>query len=222
MYAANNLDRMLLGKLSGAEALGLYSRAYQLTMFPVDTINSGVGGILMSTLSRLRTEEDRWRRYFLKTYPLMLSVTVPTTVMFALFAEELIYYSLGPKWLDAVPIFRSLAPAALVFSIINPFAPMLVSFGLVGRSLRVAAVLAPFMIVGYILGLRYGAVGVATGLSISMIIWFIPHILVHSWDTHLKNGYCRCGRKAAWLFNSIRIVDFFVTGMLFIFLVRAR
>ena len=44
------------------------------------------------------------------------------------------------------------------------------------RSLKMALVLAPIMIVGYSIGLHWGPTGVAIGTSISMALWVIPHV----------------------------------------------
>jgi len=47
----------------------------------------------------------------------------------------------------------------------------------VGRSLKMALVIAPVVITGYVIGLRYGAEGVALGYSIGMVILIIPMLL---------------------------------------------
>src|SRR5262249_37064938 len=99
----------------------------------------------------------------------------------ALFANDLIFVLLGPRWADAATIFRLLSPTILIFAMINPLAWLLFSLGLVGRSLKVALVLAPLVILGYVLGLPYGPKGVAFGYSSMMILWLVPHA---AWCVH--------------------------------------
>ena len=60
------------------------------------------------------------RSYFLKGYSLTISMTVPITMFSAFFAEDIILVVLGPKWGEAVEIFRLLTPAMLVLGIISP------------------------------------------------------------------------------------------------------
>ena len=78
-------------------------------------------------------------------------------------------------------IFRFLAPTTLIFAMINPLSWLLFSLGMVGRSLKVALVLAPVVIAGYLVGLPYGPKGVALGYSTMMTLWVVPHI---AWGVH--------------------------------------
>jgi O-antigen/teichoic acid export membrane protein len=181
VYVAYNFEKVLLGRYWGANAVGLYGRAYQLSNLPVDSLNYSVGEVAFSALSRVRNDPPRFRNYFLKGYSLVLALTIPITIAVALFAPELISLLLGPKWKDAAPIFRLLAPTILVFAVINPIGWLIFSLGMVGRSLKVAMVLAPIVICGYITGLPYGPKGVALAYSTVMILWMVPHI---AWGVH--------------------------------------
>lgn len=176
MYIATNFEKVLLGRFWGADAVGIYGRAYQLVSIPNDNLNSAASGVAFAALSRLKDDPSRFKSYFLKGYALILSLTVPITAMCALFAGDMISVFLGPKWKSAVPVFRLLAPTVLAFAIINPMGWLLMSLGLVGRGLRMALVLAPFMIVGYVIGLPYGPKGVACAYSAMMTVCAIPLI----------------------------------------------
>jgi O-antigen/teichoic acid export membrane protein len=181
IYIAYNSDKMLLGRFWGAAALGIYGRAYQLISMPTDNLNSAVGDVAFSALSRVQHDPTSFRNYFLKSYSLVLALTIPITIAVALFGPELIFILLGPKWKDAVPIFRLLAPTILVFALINPIGWLMFSLGMVGRSLKASLVFAPTVIGSYALGLRYGPKGVAFAFSAVMIVWAVPLI---AWGIH--------------------------------------
>jgi O-antigen/teichoic acid export membrane protein len=181
MYVAYNMEKVLLGRFWGAEAIGLYGRAYQLVNVPTDNLNSSVGEVAFSALARVQNDPPRLRNYFLKGYSLVLSMTIPITIMGAFFAEDLIRIMLGPKWNAAVPIFRLLAPTILILAMINPLSWLLFSLGLVEKSLKIALVLAPIVMVGYLCGLHYGPKGVALGYSTVLVLWVIPHV---AWSVH--------------------------------------
>jgi PST family polysaccharide transporter len=176
VYVASNFEKVLLGRFWGAEVLGMYSRAYQLNRIPTDNLNSAVGEVAFSALSRIQDDPSRLKRYFLKGYSLVLALTLPITITCALFAEDLIFVLLGPKWKEAAGIFRLLAPTILVFAIANPLGWLLNSIGMVGRALKISLVMAPLMIAGYIIGLPYGPRGVAFAYSAIMILCVIPLI----------------------------------------------
>jgi len=184
VYVAYNLEKVLLGRFWGAETVGIYGRAYQLINIPTDNLNSAVGEVAFSVLARVQNDENRRRSYFLKGYSLVLALTVPITFACAFFGQDLIMVLLGPKWKEAVPIFRLLAPTILMFAMMNPFSWLLFSMGWVKRSLRIALVIAPLAITAYLLGLPYGPKGVALAYSTAMTLWLVPHIL---WCVHGTN-----------------------------------
>ena len=102
VYIAYNLEKILLGRWWGAQAVGLYGRAYQLINIPTrrpqySSRRSGVSRAL-----RVQDDPVRLRSYFLKGYSLVLALTVPITIGGALFANDLILVLLGPKWNDAM------------------------------------------------------------------------------------------------------------------------
>jgi hypothetical protein len=111
MYLASNGEKVLLGRFWGAEALGIYGRAYQLIRIPTDNLNSAVGDVAFSALSRIQGEPNRLRSYFLKGYSLVLALTVPVTISCALFADDtvLVLYLSFARANDVG--FRDLEPA---------------------------------------------------------------------------------------------------------------
>jgi PST family polysaccharide transporter len=181
VYFAYNAEKVLLGRFWGPEILGLYGRTYQLINFPTGNLNSAVGGVIFSALSRVQDDPIRFRSYFLKGYTLINSLTVPITVFSAIFAGDVIAVCFGPKWIDATPIFRLLTPTIMILGIINPTAWLLLSLGLYGRSLRLALVLSPLVVTSYVIGLPFGPTGVAFAFSSAMMLWLVPHIL---WCLH--------------------------------------
>jgi PST family polysaccharide transporter len=174
VYLAWNAEKLLLGRFWGADALGLYGRAFQLVTLPVQQLNSAVTGVAFPALSRIQHDAKRLARSFLTGFSLLISATIPITITCALFAEEIVRVVLGPKWMQAAPIFRLLAPVAVVFAVANPFSWLLMSTGRVGRSLSLSAATTPLVIVGIVLGLSHGPKGVALGYSSAMTLLVIP------------------------------------------------
>lgn len=181
VYIAYNLDKVLLGRYWGADILGVYSRAYQLITIPTNNLNQAVGGVAIASLSRLQDNPAQLRNYFLKGYSLVLSLTMPTTFYFAFFSHDIMLVVLGPNWSEADDIFRYLAPTILIFGIINPTFWLLMTIGKQRRSLHTAFVIAPLVTVAYLIGLPYGAKGVAIAFSTAMGLWLVPHVL---WCLH--------------------------------------
>ncbi len=187
VYFAWNTDNILIGRVWGADALGLYGRAFQLATLPIHLLNEAVTWVAFSALSRLQNDPDRLARSFLRGYFLLLSLTMPIVVTCALFSTEIVRVLLGANWLEVAPIFRLLTPAALVFALANPLSLLVTSTGHIGRSLAMAAATTPPVIAGIALGLINGPKGVALGYSISMALVIIPII-----------GWSKQGTKISW------------------------
>lgn len=176
MYFAMNADKILLGRFWGVNAIGIYGRAYQLVNIPIDNLNSAAGGVIFAALCRVQKEAARCRNYFLKGYSLILSLTVPITLMCCLFGDDIIHVFLGAKWESAILIFRCLAPTTLGFAVLVPTGWLLSACGLVDRGLKLAVVAAPLLVLGDVIGLHWGPVGVAIAYSTTMILMVIPLI----------------------------------------------
>jgi len=177
LYIANNLEKVMIGRYWGADAIGIYGRAYQLINIPTDNLNTAAGEVAFSALSRVQDDPSRLRSYFLKGYSLVLALTVPITIACALFADDMISVLLGPKWKGAAVVFRLLAPTVFAFAVANPLGWLLSSVGMVGRNLKLSLFIAPTMIAGYVFGLPYGPKGVAFAYSAVMTLWLIPPII---------------------------------------------
>jgi len=185
MYVAYNLDKVLIGRIWGPTALGIYGRAYQLVSIPTENLNSAIGGIAVSVLARVQDNPPLLRSYFLKSYSLVLTLTLPITVTCALFADDVVVVLLGSKWVEAIPIFRLIAPTILALALMNPVGWFLFASGRMGRSLKAAFVIAPVVVLGYLIGLPYGATGVALGYSAAMALLTLPMIAYCLHGTHI-------------------------------------
>lgn len=183
VFLAWNSDNILVGRFWGADALGFYGRAYQLATMPVHQLNGAISGVAFSSLSRIQGDAERLARSFLSGFSIVVSLTIPITINCALFAEEIVRVLLGAKWMEAAPIFRLLAPTALVFALVNPLSWLVMSTGRAGRALFITAATTPLVIAGIVLGLSYGPKGVALGYSSAMVLLVFPIIAWSKYGT---------------------------------------
>jgi O-antigen/teichoic acid export membrane protein len=181
LFLAWNSHNVLLGRFWGADAVGLYGRAYQLATLPVHQLNGAITSVAFPALSRIQDDPERLARSFLRGFSLLASLTIPIAISCALFAEEIVRVVLGAKWMEAAPIFSLLAPTVFVFAVANPLSWLVISTGQIGRALSIAAATTPVVIVGIVLGLSHGLRGVALGYSVAMALLIIP---IAAWSKH--------------------------------------
>lgn len=180
-YVTFNLDKVLLGRFWGANALGFYGRAFQLIDVPAQLLNGAVAEVAFALLARVQQDRDRVRIYFLKSYSLVLAMTIPIVICAGDFAPDLVSVLLGPRWQQVSPLLRLLAPTILALALIDPITWLLYSQGMVGRSFRVSTAFAPVVIAGYVIGLPFGPTGVALGYSTAIVLSIVPRI---AWGLH--------------------------------------
>lgn len=173
-YVFRNIDNVLIGWRWGAGPLGMYQKAYGLLMLPINQVNSPISGVAIAALSRIQDDPPRQRRYFIGGYSITVAVVVPIVVGGAVFADAIIRFLLGDQWLEAVDIFRYLAPAALIGALLNPFGWLFISTGRVDRQFRAALVWTPVVTAAFAIGLPYGPEGVAIAYSVISALLAIP------------------------------------------------
>lgn len=166
-YFTRNADNVIVGFALGGGPLGVYSKAYNLLMMPIRQINTPVSSVMMPALSRLQGDSARYRRAYLRAISAIAMVGMPIVVCAFVLADELVAILLGPGWEQAAAVFRWLAPAAL-FGTVN-VAPgwLCMSLGRAGRQLRWAMISAPLTVAAFLIGVRWGIVGVAAAFSAS-------------------------------------------------------
>jgi PST family polysaccharide transporter len=148
---------------------------------PVQQLNTAVTGVAFPALSRIQHDAKRLARSFLRGFSLLISATIPITITCTLFAEEIVRVVLGAKWMAAAPIFRLLAPVAVVFAVANPLSWLVLSVGRIGKALSISTTTTPLVILGIVLGLSHGPKGVALGYSLAMTLLVIP---IAAWSKH--------------------------------------
>jgi O-antigen/teichoic acid export membrane protein len=173
-YLFRSADSILIGWRCGAGQVGLYQKAYGLLVFPINQINSPISNVAVVALSRVQTEPERLRRYFLSGYSVVAFCITPIVFAMLVFAEDLVLFILGPQWSDSVPIFRLLGPAALAGALLNPMGWLLIATGRPDKQLKMSGIGTVLFIFAYSVGLFFGPKGVAIGYSIMSCILAVP------------------------------------------------
>lgn len=166
-FFARNLDNVLIGKYWGEAQLGLYDRAYKLLLFPLSQITNPLSKVMVPALSRLKDEPDRYRSAYLRVMPLILLVALPGVAFATAMADVLIPFVLGEQWRQSSSIFLALGFAGLLQPLNNPAGWLFISQGRSGDFMRWGIITALTSVLAFIVGLPYGALGVAIAYAVS-------------------------------------------------------
>ena len=177
-YFARNLDSVLIGRVCGTGPLGLYSRAYSLLMFPIGQITAPMSAVAVPALSRLQNEPERYRSYYLKAIRIIAYLSFPLVMALAILSTEVITLVLGQQWLDAAPIFRILAVTAMFQPIVSTVGWLYISLGQSKRMAVWGVASSAFIISSFLIGVQWGALGVAASYAVCQIFLIYPCLSV--------------------------------------------
>ena len=166
-YFSRNLDNVLIGRFWGAQALGLYSKAYELLLLPIQQINNPVSSVALPALCRLQDNPDAYRRYYFKAIMLITALGMPIVCFFFAATDQLVLLLLGEQWTEISPIFRYLAPAALVGTFNVASGWVYQSLGRVDRQFRVGIVTSVINSLIFIISIRWGVVALAAAFGLT-------------------------------------------------------
>lgn len=187
-YWTRNLDGLLLGRFAGAEALGLYNRAYRLLLVPLQSGTRVVGSVLFPALSRIRDERSRVRSIFVRSARGVALASFPVHLGLLATADLAIPSVFGPQWTPMVPIARIFAVTGLVQSLASLNRSLYLSQGRTDLLLRYGLLLRLNLILGIVVGLRWGAVGVAAGYTIASLANYYPNTRIAGGLVGLRVG----------------------------------
>src|SRR6185503_8959424 len=103
-FFSRNLDNLLIGRFWGAQQLGLYSRAYQLMMLPIEQINEPISSVAVPSLSRLLDSPDEYRRAYLRMLEKIAFLTMPGVAVMIATSDWIVAIVLGPQWREVGPL----------------------------------------------------------------------------------------------------------------------
>jgi O-antigen/teichoic acid export membrane protein len=176
-YLAKSLDKIIMGKKYGSIELGFYSRAYYLATTPTTQTSDSLFHVSVSTLSKLREDPEKYRRYYLNAIGAVSFIGMPLSLFMVVMSKELIYILLGPQWNEAAGMFSILGVGGGMFILHYTNGWLHVSAGRSDRWLKWGIINSSLLAMAFIVGSFYGPKGIAWGYSFSMIVLTFPAIL---------------------------------------------
>lgn len=161
-------DQLLVGALLGTPMLGQYNVGGRLASLPVQESIAPLVHVLFPAFAKLQDDPDRLRDAFLRAQRLLAMIAVPVGVGFALVAEPLVAFILGPEWAAAGLVIQVLSAVFAIQALATPFMPMAMGLGrtrlIFVRDLINLVVRYPIIIIGLFWG---GLVGLLAARCIT-------------------------------------------------------
>ncbi|TGV24316.1 lipopolysaccharide biosynthesis protein [Mesorhizobium sp. M4B.F.Ca.ET.143.01.1.1] len=206
-FFSRNLDNILIGKYSGAIELGYYDRAYKLLLFPLQNITQPLTRVMVPLLSRIHEDKARFRDLYVRTNWMLAAVTMPGIAALTLTSDQVVALLFGPRWTAVAPIFAWLGIASLTQSISSTTGWIFICQGKTKTMFHWGIYSSLTTVASFIVGLHWGAVGVAAAYAISGYVLRVPvlAVLVHrvgpvtAGDFLIMQGLFIVSSLLAWL-----------------------
>ena len=154
-------DVFIAARFLSAHDLGLYAEALFLTTIIAAKFVPPLNEVAFPAYARIQDDPAALTAGFLKAVRLIMLVTCPLYLGLAVVADDAVALVLGPKWLEMAPLVAVLAFAMPMFTLYSLFGPAVTALGRTGITMRSAMIGALVMPAAFLLGIRWGAIGLA-------------------------------------------------------------
>ncbi len=176
LFAGFHADRLLVGRLVGPDAVGLYGQAFNLMIKPVYLLSTPLTALMIASLSRAVDQPLLRQELLVGYYRFVSLVLMPASIGLALVSADVMILMGGPGWAAAGPLLKALSLGMLGHAIIIVAGPVLTAAGRTGYLFAASVVLASVLLQGELcgwwIGNRYGqpTLGIAWGASSTIVV----------------------------------------------------
>jgi PST family polysaccharide transporter len=173
-YFVRNADHLLIGRYLGATPLGYYSLAYRLMLYPVQNISGALGRVLFPAFAQMQDDHSRFRQAYLRLCASTSLITFPMMLGLFIVARPLVAAIFGDRWAPVAALLMILAPVGMAQSIATTVGHIYMGRGRTDWMFRWGVVSGLVVVLFFVVGLRWGVVGVAIAYAVSTALLTPP------------------------------------------------
>jgi len=182
-YWARNGDNLLIGRFVGSAALGIYARSYTILLLPVWQVSGVITNVMFPALSAIQKDVKRVRELYLTSISVISLLTFPLTLGLLVVSRSFVLALFGDKWAAMIPLLQVFSLLGAIQSISTTVGWIYTSQGRTDIMFRFGLISGSIFIISFVVGLRWGTLGVAVAYTIANFLlwyptWSIPARLI--------------------------------------------
>ena len=178
-YFARNADYLLVGRILGATALGLYTMAYNIMLFPLSSLTSVLARVLFPALSRRQSDLPAFRQAYLRAIKAIAFVSFPLMIGMFVVAQDFVPVILGEQWIAIIPLIRIFVWVGMVQSLLSLNGSVYIALGHVRLRLWLGTSFSIVSVIGIVVGISFGTIfTTAIGYAIAAFVVVLPAAIV--------------------------------------------
>ncbi|MGH8611487.1 MAG: lipopolysaccharide biosynthesis protein [Gammaproteobacteria bacterium] len=173
-YVSTKVDLVVVGRVLGDAALGVYTVAATIASMPLDKVTSLVSQVATPYFSERQLNKPAMRHLLLTITQALALVTFPAAFGMALVAHDFVLLALGEKWHEVIGPLQLLAGLAAFRSITTVLVPVIIVTGGTRLSMYTGvseALIMPFV---FYAATKWGLEGVAATWLIGYPLFSLP------------------------------------------------
>jgi len=171
---ARSSDTLMIGRIYGAAAVGLYSRGAALVIRPLEQFLLPINSVFLPTLSRLQAHPARYRSTFLRLYESIAVVSLFCAGLLLALSRPMTLVLLGAKW-ERVSVILASFTILAVFTPLAYAANWLLTSQGRGKDIWYQSLIASVLTAAsFVVGLPWGPAGVAMSFSLTGFLLRLP------------------------------------------------
>jgi O-antigen/teichoic acid export membrane protein len=183
-FVLKNIDYVVVGRVAGIPALGLYRVAQAASRSIVTEMTSLSAQVSFPAYSMLQERPKRLRRAYVRTLHANAFLACPLAAGAIVVADSMVKVVLGPKWLPMIPVWSLLMATGMVRALADTTIPLFRATGRPDLVTKCAAVrLAMVVLTLYPFTVWWGLVGpgvslLGSGLAVGLLeLWIAARLI---------------------------------------------
>ena len=168
--AMGQADKIIISRVLGLDALGTYSLAQRSVTYSLTSVSSVVGQVIDPALSRSAHDEQAQHRLLTRASGAVALLLFPATVGLACIAQPLVPMVVGDGWPDLPLLVAIMAPAGAIQAVSGLSSRVFTARGLTHWTMRWDAAQAVVFVTAFLVGVRWGVIGVAIGYAVAALL----------------------------------------------------
>lgn len=175
-YFARQSDNFLVGKFIGSGALGIYSVAYRIMLYPLENVSRVLIRVLFPAFSEVKHDNARFKRGYVQAISFIALVTFPLMLGLLAVAPLFVDVVFGEGWEELAPLLMILSLVGLQQSIVTTVGSIYLAKGTTGTMFWIGGINAVVTVLFFLGGVWFGIRGMAIAYLIANLLMLYPNL----------------------------------------------
>lgn len=192
-----NIDKLLIGKFMGDQALGVYSLSYKLMLYPLQNVSWVISRVMFPVFSKIQTNVVKIQMTYLGMLKTISLITFPLMIGLFAITPEFVHVIFGTKWESSITIIRLFCICGMIQSVTATGGTIILSQKRADLQFKMQVMGAITALIAILLGMHWGINCVALFYTVQSL--FFLHYTLYITG---KIIYLNCGMLYSKLASS--------------------